>query len=363
MNNKQLTVFALASALTVPMMLSGGSSALAATFGNDSLQNLLNDITVSGPGIDTVNDQTRYDKFTSTATGNSTSSLMFEFAELDPNSKFGIYSAKKPDQKVLLFDGANYEGAGSTVYFSNDRIAVWTGQFDPNGGGLVFDPPPNVERYNYSWNKYRTIFYTQDGLNGYEQAVVYRGDDETVLDLSGSRSGTFTDNEFIIAFEDEWLGGISDSDYDNFVVMVESIESVPEFGRLAGLGVVAALCIAMIRRRSPVEERNMLQRFTPARPTTFAKVYRKDNNNFIDKSTQQLKIATEYFSLAILPELSDAEADRLEEILELAQFDDHLSSLINKIDCFVLKELKCFEPDELERDNNQIARIKEFLVS
>jgi hypothetical protein len=253
MNKKQISFFGLASALTLPIILSGGSSALAATFGNDSLQTLLDDMTVSGPGIDTVNDQTGYDLFTNTATGNSTATLMFEIAELDPNSKFGIYSAKKPDQKVLLFDGANYEGAGSTVYFSNDRIAVWTGQFDPSGGGLVFDPPPNVERYDYSWNKFGfylekadgTTFYTQDGLNGgHEQAVVYRGDDETVMDLPGRRSGTFTDNEFIIAFEDEWLGGISDSDYDNFVVMVESIEPVPEPGTIAGLGVVAVSLLA-----------------------------------------------------------------------------------------------------------------------
>jgi len=258
MNKKQFSVVGLASALTLPMMFSGGSSALAATFGNDSLQNLLDDITVSGPGIDTVNDQTRYDKFTNTATGNSTGTLMFKFGEGDQNSKFGIYSLKKPEEKVLLFDGVNYEGAGSTVYFSNNSIAVWTGQFDPNGGGLLFDPPPNAERYDYSWNTFGfyfekadgTTFYTQDDLNGgYEQALVIQGDDETVLDLPGRHSGTFTDNEFIIAFEDEWLGGVSDRDYANFVVMVESVEPIPEPGTIAGLSVVGVSLFATRRRK------------------------------------------------------------------------------------------------------------------
>lgn len=260
MNKKQITVFSLASVtLTLQMMLSGGSSALAATFGNDSLQILLDDITLSGPGVDTVKDQTGYDVFTNTATGNSTSSLMFEFSEGDPNSKFGIYSVKKPGQKVQLFDGPNYSGASSTVRFTDNQIVVTTLQIDPNTGLFVNSPPFNIESYDYSWNKFGfylekadgTTFYTQDGLNGgYEQAVVYRGDDETILDLPGRRSGTFTDNEFIIAFEDEWLGGISDSDYDNFVVMVESIEPVPEPGTIAGLGVVAVSLLATRRRKS-----------------------------------------------------------------------------------------------------------------
>ncbi|MGK7901231.1 MAG: PEP-CTERM sorting domain-containing protein [Hormoscilla sp.] len=260
MNKKQITVFGLASVtLTLQMMLSGGSSALAATFGNDSLQNLFDDITISGPGIDTVNDQTGYDVFTNTATGNSTSSLMFEFAEGDPNSKFGIYNRKKPGEKVQLFGGSNYSGASSTVRFTGSQIGVTTWQIDPNSGEFVLDPLPSFQSYDYSWNKFGfylekadgTTLYTQDALNGgYQQAVIYEGDDETVLDLPGRRSGTFTDNEFIIAFEDEWLGGVSDSDYDNFVVMVESVEPVPEPGTIAGLGLVAVSLLATRRRKS-----------------------------------------------------------------------------------------------------------------
>jgi hypothetical protein len=268
MNKKQISVFGLASALTLPMMLSGGSSALAATFSNDSLQTALDDITVSGPGIDTVNDQTGYEVFTNTATGNSTATLTFEFSEGATNSNFGIYNVNSPDQKVQLFDGANYSGAGSTVFFADSQIAVSNVQFSPTTGAAV---NAGFEFYDYDWNEFGfylekadgTSFYTQEALNGgYQQAVVYQGDDETVTDLPGRPQGTFTDNEFIIAFEDEWLGSVSGGDYDDFVVIVESVEpvsvsvpepgaiiSVPEPGAIAGLGVVGASLLVTRRRQ------------------------------------------------------------------------------------------------------------------
>lgn len=264
MNVKQLLAVGL---IALTALLVSGSGSFAATFGESwdaddpkmdpycppnsdcSLQSLLDYITVSGPGIDTVTDQTGYQLFQNTATSNSTASFMFEIAGFASKNQFGIYNVSNPLEKVEVFDGANYSGAASTIYFTDSAIVVWTGQLDPDTGDLVTPPPPTFTEYDYNWNKFgfylkrdNTTFYTQTSLNdgGYEQAVVYQGDNQTVLDLPGRKSGRFMDNEYIIAFENMWLGGRTDRDYNDLVVMVESIEPFPEPRAIAGLAIVGA---------------------------------------------------------------------------------------------------------------------------
>ncbi len=100
------------------------------------------------------------------------------------------------------------------------------------------------------------IFYTQNSLNQGEkqQAVVYQGNNQTELKLPGRQKGTFTDNEYIIAFEDLALGDIagvsSDWDYNDLVVMVESVKptSVPEPATLLGITAIGGI-LGLTRRR------------------------------------------------------------------------------------------------------------------
>lgn len=256
-------------------LLIAGDRALAATFGPSSddpaacpggdcsLQNLLDDITLSGPGIDAVEDQTGYELFTNTATGNPTATFMFEFSEIkEETNAFGIYNLEDPLEMIQLFDGENFSSAGSTVYFGTEDIVVWTGQFSPVTGGFLFDPPPDFNVFDYDWNRFGfylergdgTTFYTQSILNpgGLEQAVVYRGDDETVLQMPGRPPGTFTESEFIIAFEDMALASGSDADYNDLVVIVGLIEpiGVPEPRAIAGLVlIVISLASSVIAKK------------------------------------------------------------------------------------------------------------------
>ena len=256
------------SIAALPLALAGlvfaPQSAEAATFGTSwdgpeySLQNLLDGITTDGPGVDTVNDQTGYDWFTSTATGNSTASFMFEIAGYAPENIFGIYNAA--GTKIQLFGGANDEGDSSYFTFLGDgSVAVTTVPFAP--GASVPDVLPSFNLYSdfgnefgfYLTNGGGQTFYTQNSRNngGYQQAVVYQGDDATTMALPGKASGLFTDNEFIIAFEDLWVGGHTDSDYNDLVVMVESIApaSVPEPATVFGLGAVAVGLVASRRNK------------------------------------------------------------------------------------------------------------------
>ncbi|MBP0001224.1 MAG: DUF4114 domain-containing protein [Cyanobacteria bacterium SID2] len=225
-----------------------------------SLQSLLDDITVAGPGIDTVNDQTGFEYFTNTASGGSVASFMFEIAKFENINKFGLFNAT--GDLVELFAGVNDPGDSSMVNFlDNGDVSVVTQQFGPGAS----DPTPVFSLYEDFGNVFGFYLETQNGqllfsdssLNpgGSQQSVIYQGDNQTVLDLPGKAPGTFSDNEFIIAFEDRYPGqSFADFDYNDLVVMVESIEPldrrVPEPSMLFGLGIVAVAILGSRRRQS-----------------------------------------------------------------------------------------------------------------
>ncbi|MDJ1181755.1 PEP-CTERM sorting domain-containing protein [Roseofilum casamattae] len=220
-----------------------------------SLQDLFDSQTVSGPGID-AEDDTGFEWFTNTATGNATGSFMFEVAGFAPHNQFGIYNSA--GDQIRLFDGVNDEGDSTFVTFlAGGKVSRITQQFAPDADDAtpVFDTFEDFgnEFGFYLTNKKGETFYTQSAKNdgGYQQAAVYQGDNETVMELPGKAPGTFTDNEFIIAFEDLFRGGNSDSDFNDLVVMMESIEPVddiPEPSMLLGLGILGASFWSMRRR-------------------------------------------------------------------------------------------------------------------
>ncbi|HBL13786.1 MAG TPA: hypothetical protein DD379_20805 [Cyanobacteria bacterium UBA11162] len=70
------------------------------------------------------------------------------------------------------------------------------------------------------------------------------------------------------------------------------------------------------------------------------------------------KFVQEYYQLAILPELSERDAERMAAILELAQYDDELNSWLYKIDHFVAEEL-----EEDSSDSNQPGLLVDKQIS
>ncbi|MGD1704309.1 hypothetical protein, partial [Dapis sp. BLCC M229] len=77
---------------------------------------------------------------------------------------------------------------------------------------------------------------------------------------------------------------------------------------------------------------------------------------------KQKSLIQEYSKLANLPELSESEADRIGEILEMAESDNLLSSWIEKIDEEISENNGLFSEENLDYYENQKAKIKEFLV-
>ncbi|EDX76904.1 conserved hypothetical protein [Coleofasciculus chthonoplastes PCC 7420] len=234
------------------------------------LQELLDAITVDGPGIDVIEDQKPYDLFTNQASGASESTFLFEIAGFSPGNVFGIYKADDPAFKIPLFIGDNDPAdAASTFFLSNGDVAVSTIPFSSDKPFAPDEFPiadPSFELYEgfgnmfgfYLQNPNNEWFFTEDSLNpdGVAHALIYQGDDATTLMAPGRQPGTFSDNEFIIAFEDTAAGQpFYDNDFNDLVVIVESIEpkETPEPAALAGLGLLAG-AMAISRRRNKAEK-------------------------------------------------------------------------------------------------------------
>ena len=259
---KLLSSTAVAGCFALGAAFSTASAAGAVTFGNSwdgpgkSLQEQLDAITVGGPNINTVTDQKPYELFTNTASGGAVATFMFEIANFAPTNKFGIYN--QSGAKAQLFGGINDVSDQAFVSFNNGNLSVITAGFAPgNTGGLSQTSYTNFGNVFgfYLERGDGVTFYTENARNsdGYQQAVVYQGNNQTKLQISGKSAGTFTDDEFIIAFEDllRSIPGNSDSDFNDLVVMVESIEpiKVPEPGTVGALVVLGLYGVSVMSKK------------------------------------------------------------------------------------------------------------------
>lgn len=223
-------------------------SAYGVTFGDGgaALQNVIDGITVSTtsctgtlPGdcpssVDVNADQVAPDEYWSIGgAGGSLNTIVIELAAFAGTNKFGIYDKKNISKTVQLFDGSKGAGDQSLVSIKAD------GSVYVNFSDTLIDFAGNTFGYYLDSTVGGGGFWYSDlSLNsdGTDHLAAYQGGAGDTIKYGGLSAGKWLDSEYLLAWEDLNCSTYCDADYTDFVVMVESVTSVPEPTTLALLG-------------------------------------------------------------------------------------------------------------------------------
>jgi hypothetical protein len=227
---------ALLSGLTVTAFLWGGQALainvpinLSGENGEQTLQQILDGITVEGESsVDVTADQNNQPYWGIDGSGGSFSQIVIEIAGNATQNVFGVFDRTDASKRVALFAGSDSTGAQATLSILLDgtvrvNLTDTDVQFAGNAFGFFLDTPDGV-------------FLSDPLLNeGDTHMVGFQGQGTDEIQVGGTSPGTWTPNEWILAWEDqassEW-----DFDYNDFVVIVESVSPVPEPMTLGLLG-------------------------------------------------------------------------------------------------------------------------------
>ena len=246
-----------------------GSPVCIAPYGNDGVGTGLNDyfgpggsLIASGPGINVYNGQHTPSAYWSIGgTGISANKIVLEVAGNAGSNTFGIFDPTNPSNQLQLFSGTasagwstvlmNLGGGNYSVsYYNGSGVfqSQITGTFGvTNLFGYYLSGPGGTFFSNPSMNEPtgNASYYP----NGAPHMVAYQGNSTNTLKI-GNTTGKFLNNEFMLAWEDTAYSS-SDLDYNDFVVLVESVHSVPEPAVLGmfGLGALLIGLFAGLNRR------------------------------------------------------------------------------------------------------------------
>lgn len=233
----------------------GGPTCIATTngYGEHTLEQILGaagtdgSIFSAGNGINPYTQQLNPASYWAVAgTGGSENTVMLTLTGNAAGLTFGIFDPTNIANTLTLFSGAtagytttlktNGLGGFAATYYSADPLAASTGHASAAfGGGNLF---------GYFLKVGNTFYYSDSALNsdGTPRVVTYAGDGSNKIEAT---NGVFTPGEYLQAWED---GG--DFDYNDFVVVVESVHPVPEPAVLGMFGIGALLIgFAASRRR------------------------------------------------------------------------------------------------------------------
>ena len=212
--------------------------------GDCTLQGVLNSIATDGSidintSTDHVGDQSdSYWNISGQATGSAT--MIIEIAGNQSTNTFGVY---KGLTEVTLFGGAAAQGDKVTLSINNtnDLIVTYFNYEDMAGSWIPVSVSTTVtpgfgQGFGFFMDTSdQGTFYSDTNKNadGFDHMLAYAGNGEQVQ-LPGFTAGPWLAQDYILAWEDLYNGG--DEDYNDMVIMIESIVPVPAPATLALLG-------------------------------------------------------------------------------------------------------------------------------
>jgi len=201
-----------------------------------------------GNGINPYTDQMNPSSYWSVAgSGGSENTVLLTLTANASTNKFGIFDPADISNTLMLFNGGtagyttslktNGTGGFAATYYGSNPLAPSTGHATTTFG--------DGNRFGYYLQVGSTFYYSDMTLNGNDtpRVVTYAGDGSNKVALT---NGFFSAGEYLQAWEDG-----TDFDYQDFVVLVESVNPVPEPAVLGmfGLGILLIGGFAGLRRR------------------------------------------------------------------------------------------------------------------
>jgi hypothetical protein len=208
--------------------------------GEDTLQEILDSLVISGTTPDVNANQYALDEYWEhTNSGNASATMIVELAGFRNGNELGIYARGNTANRVAIYPGASGPGARVSITRSFDSgTGIYTFRvIDLDAVALIGEIMTGNPAFGFYLDTPQgNTFYSDETLNsdGADHMVAFQGNGQTV-DLPTVGELEWNMNGFILAWEDllasEW-----DYDYNDLVLMVESVTGVPEPGAMLLLG-------------------------------------------------------------------------------------------------------------------------------